>query len=168
MLDGLARLLEPQGAFAEELRAVGFDLERPELRYTPAVLLAVLDVCHRYRYPERSREEAHREIGRRFVAHFFGTFLGRVAGTLLQALGLRRFLLQLPKVASMITAGLEIQAREVSPEEIGLVFRGSKDMSADYTTGTIEGAARAGKFEMRAEIVRREEEEFEVRITGTR
>jgi uncharacterized protein (TIGR02265 family) len=100
------------------------------------------------------------------VDHFFATFLGRVAGTLVQALGVRRFLLRVPKVASMITVGLKIESLQIGPDEIRMVFRGSPDMSADYTTGCIEGAARAGKFDIKAEIIRREPAEFEVRVTG--
>jgi len=168
VLESVARLHQPSGAFAAELRAVGFDLDRPEMRYTPATLLAVLDVCAKHRYPELSRGDAHRQIGRKFVDQFFATFLGRVAGTLVQALGVKRFLLKVPKVASMITKGLEVDSQQVAPDEIRMVFRGSPDMSADYTTGAIEGAAKAGKFEIQAEIVRREPEEFEVRITGIR
>lgn len=168
VLEGLARLHEPSGAFKDELRAVGFDVDRPELRYTPGILLAVLDVCAKHQYPELSREDAHRQIGQKFVEHFFGTFLGKVAGTLVHALGVKRFLLRVPKVAAMITKGLEIDSRQVAEDEIRMVFRGSQDMSADYTTGTLEGAAKAGKFEINAEIVRREQAEFEVRITGIR
>jgi uncharacterized protein (TIGR02265 family) len=168
VLESVARLHEPSGAFKDELRAVGFDVDRPEMRYSPEVLLAVLDVCAKHRYPELSRDDAHRQIGRKFVAHFFGTFLGRVAGTLVHALGVKRFLLQVPKVAAMVTKGLKIQSEQVSPDEIRIVFRGDKNMSADYTTGAIEGAASAGKFQIKAEIVRREKAEFEVRITGIR
>jgi len=168
VLEGLARLMEPQGAFADELRAVGFDVQHPETRYAPAVLLAVLDVGARHRYPERTREEAHREIGQRFVEHFFGTFLGRVSGALLQVLGMKRFLLRLPKVAALTTDGLEVLVEQGGRNnELRITFRGP-DMSPDFTTGAIEGAAQAGKSDLRAEIVRRGVGEFEVQATVTR
>lgn len=168
VLEALARLHEPQGTFVDELRAAGFDVQRSEMRYTPAVLLAVLDVCARHRYPDKSREEAHRLIGQRFVEHFFQTFLGKVSATLLHALGMKRFLLRLPKIAALTTKGLVVQPEQVAPGELRLIFSGSQDMSADFTTGAIEGAAKAGKSDMRAEIVRREPEEFEVLIFGAR
>ena len=167
VLEGLARLMEPQGAFADELRAVGFDVQHPEARYSPAVLLAVLDVGARHRFPERTREEAHREIGQRFVEHFFRTFLGRVSGALLQVLGMKRFLLRLPKVAALTTGGLEVLVEQGGKNELRITFRGP-DMSPDFTTGAIEGAAQAGKSDLRAEIVRRGAGEFEVRATVTR
>lgn len=166
VLESIARLHQPSGAFKDELRAVGFDVDRPEMRYPSGILLAMLDVCAKHRYPDLPREDAHRQIGQKFVALFFGTFLGKVAGTLLHALGVKRFLLRLPKVAAMITAGLEIQSEQVAPGEIRLVFRGPETMSAEYTLGAVEGAALAAKFAMQSEIVRRQPGEFEFRITG--
>ena len=46
LFEGLARALQPEGAFADDLRAAGFDPRAPKIRYPTSVLLATLDVAH--------------------------------------------------------------------------------------------------------------------------
>jgi uncharacterized protein (TIGR02265 family) len=168
MFEGLARAFEPKGTFADDLRAAGFDPGNPRLRYPSAVLESVLDVIHRHRFPGLGREEAHREAGRTVLSRFFETILGRVLRTLLQALGVERFLLRLPKLAHMGSSGLEIQAERVAPGEIRLVFRGQR-LTPDFVAGTLDGAAEATRQHFRVEVTRRGgPAEFELRVTGLR
>ncbi len=168
LFEGLARTFEPEGAFADDLRAAGFDLRNPQLRYSAGVLGAVLDVIHRHRFPELSREEAHREVGRSMLSRFFETILGRVLRTLVQALGVERFLLRAPRIVQMATTGLEIQVERMAPGEIRLVFRGRR-LSPDFIAGAMDGFAVALRQQFRAEITRRTGPgEFELRVTGLR
>ncbi|HZN91167.1 MAG TPA: DUF2378 family protein, partial [Myxococcales bacterium] len=89
LFEGLARAFKPAGAFAEDLRAAGFDVRAPRLRYPTTVLMDVLDVINRHALPELSRVEAHREAGRRVVVSFLDTLFGKVIHTLLRMLGLK-------------------------------------------------------------------------------
>src|SRR5262245_23858924 len=168
MFEGLARAFKPEGAFADDLRAAGFDPSDPQQRYSSRVLEAVLDVIHRHCYPVLSREEAQREIGRVVVSKFFETIVGRVIGTLFKALGVERFLLRLPKIAHLGSSGLDIQAERVAPGEVRLVFRGQQ-LTPDFIAGTLDGAVEVARKQCRVEVTRRGgPSEFELRVTGLR
>jgi len=166
VMDGLARLLKPEGMFREQLRAAGFDVQNLKASYPPSVLLAALDVSWRHLHPGLSREDAHRRVGQGFVARYAQTITGRVSLGLIRVLGAERMVLQLPKISSMSTTGLEVWVERIRPGEFRIIYRGSPDMSPDFTVGTIEGASWASRFKARFEIVRRESDEFEVSATG--
>jgi len=168
LFEGLARAFNPAGAFANDLRAAGFDMNAPRLRYPSPVLLAVLDVIHRHAFPELSREEAHRQAGRRMVKSFLDTIFGKVIHTLLRMLGLRRFLLRLPKIAPMGTTGLEIQVVEEEARAIRITFRSSASHSADFVAGAVEGAAEVVSDHFRVEVTRREPTHYELLVSGLR
>jgi uncharacterized protein (TIGR02265 family) len=169
LFEGLARAFRPGGAFADDLRAAGYDVRAPRLRYPSAVLLAVLDVIHRHAFPEQTREQAHREAGRRVVASFLDTIFGKVIHVLMRMLGLRRFLLRLPKIASMGTTGLNIQVVE---EEVAgavrLTFRSGVPNSPDFVAGALEGAASVVSESYLVEVTLREPKEYELRVSGLR
>ena len=95
----------PEGAFKADLRAAGYDADNPEPRYPTSVLLASLDVIARHVYPELSREEAHRKIGQRFSDRYLTTIIGRIIRTLVLALGVDRFVMQMPKIVALSSTG---------------------------------------------------------------
>jgi uncharacterized protein (TIGR02265 family) len=165
VMESISRLLKAKGDCREQLLAAGFDVEHPNPSYPPSVLLAVLDTSWKHLYPEMSREQAHRRIGQDFVARYAQTILGKVSLGLISFLGAERYIRQCPKLASMSTAGLEVWAEPVRKGEFRIVYRGSPDMSLDFTVGTMEAAAWASHFKTRFEIIRREPSEFEVRAT---
>ncbi len=168
LFEGLARTFKPEGAFAADLRAVGFDLRSPRVHYPVSVLLAVLDVIHRHAFPELSREEAHRWAGRRMVSTFFETILGKVIQTLLRALGLQRFLLRLPKIAPMGTTGLDIEVVPDGPGALRLIFRSESTHPVEFVAGALEGGARGISDELRVQIAEVGATDFELRVTGLR
>ena len=168
VFEGLfGKLFQPEGAFKADLRAVGYDVNNPELRYPTAVLLATLDVTARHVYPELPREEAHRKIGQRFADRYLTTILGRIIRTLVLALGVDRFVMQLPKVVNLATNGLSAEVKKLEePGQYLVTFKG-EDQSPDFIAGAFEGGAQdLSVFKCRAEIVRREPAEFEMKIIG--
>lgn len=168
LFEGLARAFKPEGAFAADLRAVGFDVKALQLRYSTAVLTGVLDVIHRHAYPALPREEAHRQTGQRMLNNFFETIFGRVVQTLLRALGLERFLIRLPKIAPMGTTGLEIRVEKDGPGALRLFFHGHSSQSGDFVAGALESGGRVASDQFRVELIRGGPTDFELRVTGLR
>jgi uncharacterized protein (TIGR02265 family) len=164
LFEALARALQPEGAFADELRAAGFDVRAPKLRYTTDVLIATLDIAHRRLYPDLGRDEAHRRVGQRMVGTFFDTILGKVIRTLLQVLGPERFLVRLPKIAPMGTTGLSIRVERPAPGEVRLFFRG-QNPSPPFIAGCMEMLAQG----ISVQVVRSgDPKAFELHVTGLR
>jgi len=159
-----ARLLQPQGAFREELRATGYDPDFPDLRYPNAVLLAALDVAARHVYPELSREQAHRKLGQRFTDRYFTTILGRITRTLVLSLGVDRFVMQIPKIVHLSATGVTVTVRKLGPGQFQLVYA-CEAQSPDFIAGSLEGGVdNLSAFNLRAEVVRREPDGFELRL----
>jgi len=169
VFEGIARAFKPEGAFAEELRRAGFDVHAPRTRYPASVLLGVLDVVHRHAYPELERLEAHRRIGERYVDCFFETLLGKVFYSLLRVLGLRRFLIRLPKIAPMVLSGLEVQVEEEGPGALLLKFHSEHEVySPEFIAGGMAGTGRLTSDQIQVEIVHRSARDCELRVTGLR
>jgi len=162
------RLLKPEGVFADELRAAGYDVRNPRLRYPTRVLLDTLDVASRHVYPGMPREEAHRKLGQRFADRYLGTILGRVTRTLVLALGLERFLMQMPKIASLSSTGIQVKVHKQPGGELLLAWHGEA-LSPDFLAGALEGGAETLSVRMfHVEIVRREPGAFDLKVTGVR
>jgi len=168
VFEGLfGKLFQPEGAFKADLRAAGYDVDNPELRYPTTVLVATLDVAARHVYPELPPEEAHHQIGQRFSGRYLTTILGRIIRTLVLALGVDRFVMQLPKVVSLATSGLGVEVKKLeAPGEYLVLFKG-EDQSPDFIAGAFEGGAQdLSVFKCHAEVVRRAPAEFDIKITG--
>ncbi len=160
------RLLQARGAFKDELRTAGFDPDHPESRYPTPVWLATLDIAARYFYPELSREEAHHRLGQRFADHYLTTILGRLTRAVALALGASNFLMLIPKIVPFSSTGVTATAKKVGPGEFVLVYTG-EPQSPDFVAGALEGGAQDVRlFNLRAQVVRREAREFELRVTG--
>jgi uncharacterized protein (TIGR02265 family) len=142
-------------------------VDSPELRYPTTVLVATLDVAARHVYPELPREEAHRKIGQRFADRYLTTIVGRIVRTLVLALGVDRFVMQLPKVVSLATSGLTAEVKKLeAPGEYLVLFKGA-DQSPDFIAGAFEGGAQdLSVFKCRAEVLRRAPAEFDLKVTG--
>jgi len=168
VFEGLfSKLLQPQGAFKADLRAAGYDVDNPEIRYPTSVLLACLDVAARHVHPELSREEAHRQLGRRFSNRYLTTILGRIIRTLIFALGVDKFIMQMPKIVALSTTALGAEVKKLpTPGEYLIVFRG-ESQSPDFIAGAFEGGAQdVSVFKLKAEVTRREPGEFEIKVSG--
>jgi len=89
------RRLEPSGAFADDLRAAGYDPEQAVQKYPTDVWTRCLELARRHRWPTLSREEAYRQIGREFTLGFLETIPGRLVGVALPFMSLDSFLRRL-------------------------------------------------------------------------
>jgi uncharacterized protein (TIGR02265 family) len=169
VFEGLfAKLLKPEGAFKADLRAAGYDVDNPKLRYPTSTLLDALGIAARHVYPELSREDAFRQLGRRFADRYLTTILGRITRTLILALGVDKFLMQMPKIVALSSTGISARVQPLAPGEFQITFTGDH-LCPDFIAGSLEGGAKdVSIFNLRAEVIRRDPGEFEVKITGLR
>lgn len=169
VFEGLfAKLLKPEGAFKADLRAAGYDPDNPRLRYPTSILVECLDVAARHVYPELPRQQALRMLGRRFADRYMTTILGRVTRKLVLALGVDKFLMQMPKIVTLSSTGLTAQARPLGDGQFQIIYTGH-DLCPEFTAGALEGGAEdVSIFNLRAEIVRSTPTEFELKVSGLR
>jgi len=82
------------------------------------------------------------------------------------ALGADKFLMQIPRIAPLSSTGVTVTVKRVGPGEYQLVYTG-ESQPADFVAGALEGGAEDSSiFGLRAQVVRREPAEFELRVTG--
>jgi uncharacterized protein (TIGR02265 family) len=74
------RRLQPKGAFAEALRLAGYDAARTSVTYPTEVWVACLEIARQHVWPDLSKPEAYRHIGREFAEGFLTTLGGRMVG----------------------------------------------------------------------------------------
>jgi len=169
VFEGLfGKLLKPEGAFAEDLRAIGYDVDKPKPRYHTQVLQQALSVAARHVYPELPIGEALHKLGQRFSERYLTTILGRITRTLVLALGVEKFIMQMPKIVALTSTGLGAKVERLGVGEYLISFTG-EHQSPDFIAGAIEGGATdLSIFKLKAEVVRREPTEFDLKLTGLR
>ena len=167
VFEGLfGKLLKPEGAFADDLRAAGYDVDSPKVRYPTHVLKESLYVAARHVYPELPVGDALHRLGQRFSERYLTTILGRITRTLVLALGVEKFVVQLPKIVALSSTGLSVKVERLGAGEYLLSFTG-EHQCPDFIAGALEGGATdLSIFKLRAEVVRREPAEFDLKVTG--
>ncbi len=154
------RALRPAGSFAVALRGLGYDPERPELWYPTVTWNRALDVSREHLFPELSREDADRELGRRFIEGFFETITGKFVKLALPLVGPEGMLRRLPRYYQPTQTGTEIEILEDGPRTLRL--RSTSDHNRpDFMVGLLEGVPNFG---YRPEVIERSPESFTLRI----
>jgi uncharacterized protein (TIGR02265 family) len=72
------RRLAPTGPFAAELKAAGYDLEAPQLKYPTEIWVRCLELARKHRWLGAPEREAYRQLGREFAAGFLETSSGQL------------------------------------------------------------------------------------------
>ncbi|HMA35975.1 MAG TPA: DUF2378 family protein [Chloroflexia bacterium] len=113
-----------------ELKAVGYDLQRPRREYTPDTLVTVINLLADRCFPDKSREEAYKEFGRRAFEAYRSTVAGRVVLASLKTA-------TLPKALKLFSQGIAT-ATNFSTYEVltigasSLVLRAQQSVSPPY------------------------------------
>ncbi len=87
-VEGLfVRALKPTGAFAEELRGAGVDLQRLEPTYPLPVWYAAVRIALRHVAGHLPEDAGYRVLGDRFISGFFDTLVGKLVAVGLPLMG---------------------------------------------------------------------------------
>src|SRR5690242_16869127 len=92
--ESLARAvqLDDKLDWIDRLRSLGYDRQNELTHYPPATLRAVLDELTARSFPELSRDEGYRALGRRAFRAYRTTLVGLVAMAALSMLSVERAL----------------------------------------------------------------------------
>ncbi|MBI5543933.1 MAG: DUF2378 family protein [Deltaproteobacteria bacterium] len=114
LFEGLFGELKPTGAFADELKAAGWDPAKMQIAYPDPVWGACVRCACRHVHPNLSEEQAERELGRTWIRGFGRTLTGRLALAVLPALSGEKFIDYIPKIVRLVSSAMtmEIVARE--------------------------------------------------------
>lgn len=152
VFEGLfVHVLHPTGQFAEDLRRTGFDLTKQEPTYPARVWKECLAVAAQHEYPGAPREQALQNLGRRFVAGYFQTIIGRVAAVLLPVLGPRGLVRRLPKFFKSGSPGSIVEITEVAPTHFRVRIQnrhGNPEFNSGIVLGMLEEAGVKGVVTM--------------------
>jgi uncharacterized protein (TIGR02265 family) len=157
------RALKPTGKFVEDLRAIGYDPARPEIRYPTRVWRDALEVARRHCYPQLPAEQAQRMLGRRFVDGFFETIVGRLMAVAMPLIGTAMVCRRIPKYWAAVRTGISVEVRQESDKLFRIMYRDANP-APDFYAGIIEGAGRYTRTNNVVEIPVRGPDYFELLI----
>jgi uncharacterized protein (TIGR02265 family) len=153
--------LKPAGSFAEELRAAGYDLTRPRLKYPTRIWRECLEIAVRHAHPGKLHADAMRLLGHAFIEGFFDTIMGRLVSVALPLLGPERITQKFPQYWEATRPGVKIETIVENPNRHRLCFRDPHPMP-DFVAGIIEAALRRAGKKIRVEVGARSAISFDI------
>lgn len=152
------RALKPSEALLAELREIGFDLNRMEPNYPIGIWHACVYAAQRHTYPERSKEDGMRALGRDFIGGYYGTILGKVVSAAMPLIGLERTLNRLERIWKASQPDLEFELQKEAPGQWRLRLRDLAGVMPDFCAGLIEGGAAPTGQPLSVEVLERSHE----------
>jgi uncharacterized protein (TIGR02265 family) len=136
------RRLKPTGAFLEQLRGAGYDSASSEARYPTEVWVRCLELARAHRYPQLSREEAYRHLGREFGAGFLETLVGALVSVALPFMTPASFLQRLSGYFRLgrSDSGLTFTIVETRPTACRVVVHNPAAVPGTFVAGMIDAA----------------------------
>lgn len=139
MFEGLfGKVLKPNGAFRDELKTVGFDVERIQPEYPMQVWVDCLDVTAKHRHPGVERFAAWRLIGRDFITGFLETIAGRLVAVAFPFLSPKTLVDRSPRFMRLGVKELEAKVTWRSANEAHLTLNGPHLGAAHLLAGVVE------------------------------
>jgi uncharacterized protein (TIGR02265 family) len=127
-------------AVTAELRALGYDADSPAEHLTLALWLQCAEVARRVLLPESTREEAYRELGRRFLEGYLRTVVGRLLAATFRFRSPRTFVQRLPRYIATGIPGLQVSTEWASDAEALVHLALGEPEAAHFLAGIIEVA----------------------------
>lgn len=128
------RALEVSPELEKDLKAVGFDRQRPRARYPSRVLFDALEVARRHHMPMHQPDDGMRQLGHAFVSGFRETILGKVMTAALPLLGPRVLLSKVPGRLQRLRSDMAVELKTLGeghfafdvrdPVPVGTFFAG--------------------------------------------
>lgn len=132
-------LLAPEGEFAAELRAAGYDLAAPLPQYPGKVFQDCLRIARRRAYPDLPPEEAERALGKRFLDGYFATIVGRLIAAVLPIVGTSGALKRYARFYKSGSVGTVVTSEPLG-ERCWRVCLRDRFMNVDFNHGLLEAA----------------------------
>ena len=154
LFEGLfARALELTPAMRADLRAVGFDPDKPQATYPGVVWIKSLEVALRHVFPQLPREEGLRQLGWKVIDGFLDTIAGRVVGVALPFLGMEGIIKRLPRYWDMVrkAQGAEMRTEQVAERDWRVVSNSRAELP-DYSAGLIQRVLSRLKDGVRVDV----------------
>jgi uncharacterized protein (TIGR02265 family) len=154
-VEGLfVRGLKPTGAFAEELRGVGLDLQRLEPTYPLSIWYAALRVARRHVAGHLDEEAGWRLLGDRFIAGFFDTLVGKLLAVGVPLLGPDKTLQRIAR--SWSTAQPTMRAEPVKEAEgRWRVTLHQQGVLPDFCAGILQSALVRANVQPQVDVLER-------------
>jgi uncharacterized protein (TIGR02265 family) len=146
VFEGLfANVLKPQGQFAADLVAVGYDPQRPERAYPTKVWVDSVKVACRHACPGMSELEALNRLGHLYITGFLDTIIGRLIGVSLQLLSPEMLIKRLPRWSAMGATGIDITVAQQGPHAWKGTWKDSFPLP-EFILGVMQGGADKAGF----------------------
>jgi uncharacterized protein (TIGR02265 family) len=156
------RSLHASGAFADALRACGFDVSRPRALYPIEVWNASLEVAWHHCYPGLDRESAYHELGRHLAQGFLQTRMGKVVEMGLPMLGPERLVTRIPSLCALDTYRYDVRVEQLGWRHYRVSFRDDPDAKPDLMAGLFEAGLRRASSTLTATVTRRDGRDFDI------
>jgi uncharacterized protein (TIGR02265 family) len=137
------RGLKVDGVFREELKSIGLNLDRLELRYPPEVWHGAAQVARKHRYPELTQPEADRAMGHAFLEGYQATAIGAAVLTVaLNFLPTAMLVDRTPAIVKTMYKGELARVVVLGQKHRKVHFRG-RGLRPHFVAGTIEAGVLA-------------------------
>lgn len=159
------RVLRPQGAFAEALRAAGYDPERRRSEYPTRLWHACLELARAHVYPGLTRDEAYHQLGRGLAQGYLSTMIGALVASTLPLWGPEGLLRSLHRIWARGQPDVLVVTERMGTRHWRVLMKG-RDVEPHLGAGTLErGLERTGARGVRCEVVEGSSTRFELRVT---
>lgn len=139
MFEGLFdRVLKPAGEFREALKVAGYDMANPKPEYPIEVWRECLYVAAKFKYPQLTRDDAWRAIGRTFLQGYFETIIGRLIAAAFPHFSPRTFVSRAPRLMRSGVKELQTELEWLGETKARLLFHGPFKGSCFISAGIAE------------------------------
>jgi uncharacterized protein (TIGR02265 family) len=154
-VEGLyVRALQPTGAFADELRALGVDVKRLEPTYPTAVWQASIEVARRHVAGHLPQDAGYQLLGEKFIGGFFDTLVGKMISIGLPLLGPGKTLQRLARTWASAQPHLKVETLQESEQSWRITLR-ERGINADFCAGIFLGGLQRTGVKPDVQVVER-------------
>ncbi len=142
LLEGLfQRQLQPQGAFAEELRSLGYDADFQKPSYDRRLAVSFIACARRNAFPHLNDADAYRALASVFIKGYFNTIIGRLTGVVIPIIGPAKTLGRAQKLWTRGDPAMLIRSAQVEAKRWRLDYENCV-WHPEYVAGIIEAAVK--------------------------
>lgn len=157
------RALQPTGAFAEELKALGVDVQRLEPTYPTAVWQASIEVARRHVAGHLPKAAGYQLLGEKFIGGFFDTLVGKMISIGLPLLGPGKTLQRLARTWASAQPHLKVETQQESDTSWRVTLR-EHGIVADFCAGIFVGGLSRTGVKPDVQVVERSDEHCVLRV----